>query len=473
MSLSQRMRTFAARRSPLAFAGLLGRDEATGAPIKLAGIHRSYQHMLDHPKAIVLAPPETGKSAQASLRLAWEAGRNPALCCAIVSGTREQAARHLVTVGNITRDPLFQRVFPGVRIERQTQDGIWLKGRSNPRKDPNIIAAAFDLSSLLGTRLDLVVADDIVSREATRTHAARERAYQDFVGIIGGRLSPSGRIWVLNTAEHSDDVPHRLSRLPGWEFQTFPLLDKQGDSRWPERWSTERIESRRLELGPAAFRRLMLCQPIDEATQVFHEELVTRALKQGVAGLGQFTPIGGRTIVAVDPAWSTSASADESAIVVVTLDSEGYRHLVHVEGHRINSDSLVRRVATLAQVNGRAQVYIESNSGGQIIGEQLQKVYPRTTLVHTSASSKAARVEWLAAELGAGRWAFRNMPGESSKELEKLSEDLVSFSFESHTGDRLAALLVAVEGVRKFEARPKGHGWFHFDLTTGISNRKK
>jgi hypothetical protein len=140
---------------------------------------------------------------------------------------------------------------------------------------------------------------------------------------------------------------------------------------------------------------------------------------------------------------------------MVVIDSSGYRHVTHVEGSKLNVDSLAERVVALAQAN-KATVYCESNGAGSVIAGIIGKRVPCKPL-NTSATSKRARVEALSAELSSGRWAFSQPLGTPSEELRRLCQDLEVFSFEAHCGDRLSALLIACEGCRLFESKPRGH----------------
>jgi hypothetical protein len=355
----------------------------------------------------------------------------------------------------------YRRCFPAVASDRVTVDELCVKGRPSSMKDPNVLAAAFDLSSMLGSRFDLACCDDVVSREATRTPQARDAAYQGFLSVTASRVAPDGEIHIVGTAEHSDDVPHRLAKLPGWTLATYPALDASGLPTFGTRWPIERIEARRLELGPVGFQRAMLCVPVDEATLVFRPEELDRALELGRDV--RYSPLGGRTIIAVDPAWTVTSTADESGIIMVTLDSEAFRHVVHIEGIRVHHDTLADRVVSLAQAN-RATVYCESNGAGGVIAALIGKRVPCKPLA-TTATSKRARVEALSAELASGRWVFRQPLGSPSPELRKLVGELSTFSLDEHAGDRASALLLACEGARAFEQRPKGR-WLTLNLHT-------
>jgi hypothetical protein len=451
-----------ARRDPLVFAKIALWDERSGAPVKVAAHQKAMMRCWQGTKrSVQCAPSEFAKSVTFAVWIAWRIGSDPSLRVGLLSGTREQACRLLKLVAIVINGRAYQRVFPGAGIDRLTVDELAIKGRPGTLKDPNILAGAFDLSSMLGSRFDLVCCDDIVSRDATRTASARDAAYQGFLSVTGSRVAPDGEIHIVGTAEHSDDVPHRLAQLPGWTLRNYPALDAAGRPTFADRWPQERIESRRLELGPIGFQRAMMCVPVDEATLVFRPEDLQRALELGRSGL--YSPFGGRTLIAVDPAWTVTSTSDESGIVGVTVDDAGYRHVFHVEGLRVHHDGLADRVVALAAAN-RATVYCESNGAGGVIASLIGRRVPCKPLP-TTATSKRARIEALSAELASGRWVFRCPLGSPSPELGKLVDELGTFSLDSHTGDRASALLLACEAVRTLEQRRKGRQFLLNTLT--------
>jgi phage terminase large subunit-like protein len=444
-----------ARRDLAAFAVLVMTDETTGAPIRSLAPHQRSMirrwSKLD--RSVSLASSGMGKSILMACFIAWRIGRNPSTRAAILSGTLAQAQKLMRLVQIVMRHPAYLGVFPHAVIDRSTLDELSVASRPKTQKDVNVIAGAYDLSSMLGSRIDLACCDDVATLDGVRTAAARDVAFQAFLAVTSSRIEPGGQIHVINTAMHSDDLPHRLGRLPGWDLQRYPAADEHGNPTFPERWSVEKIEATRL-LGPVVYAREVLCVPVDASTLVFTTEQIDRALLNGKTA--HITPVGGRVIIGVDPAWTTGIQSDLSGIVMVVIDSSGYRHVTHVEASKMNTDDLADRVVALARAN-KATVYCESNGAGGVIAGLIGRRVPCKPLV-TTATSKRARVEALSAELASGKWALSQPLGTPSAELKKLVDDLEVFSFESHCGDRLSALLMACEGARLFESKPKG-GW--------------
>jgi len=451
-----------ARESSAVFTSLAARDEQTGAPFELASVHKGLHRLwASADRTCAWSAPEMGKSANLASYVAWRIGRDPGLRVGYLSATVQQSARHLRAVAILLSSPGFARVFPGLRVDRVTADELTVSPRAETIKDATCIAGAFDLSSMLGARLDLVLCDDVITREQASSQVTRDRAYADFIAVTSSRVAPGGQIHCVGTAESPDDTLHRLAKS-GYRSAKFPVLLPDGTSAWPERWPRSRVDARRLELGERRFLSVMMCEASTEGALAFRQEDLDRALAAGLA-MQYEAPIGGRCVIGVDPALTSHASSDESGIATVTIDRDGFRHLVGIEGLRVHPEQLVNRVIQLARIS-KATVFCESNSGGGLLADAIGKRVPCKPL-STSRQSKESRVEALSAEISSTpcRWVFRAPLGQPSHELRKLIGEMQVFSFDRHCGDRLAALLIAVEGVRATENRPRG-GVFRLDL---------
>ena len=470
MKLLDFYRLHTARTDPAACAAFVLRDETTGAPVQLAPHHRSIHKLLSkHDRLVCWSFAESGKTSNLIARVAWELAQNPALRINVVSGTLSQAERVVRAVRNLIESPAFQQLFTGFAVSMR-EGALTIEGRTSSAKDPSLTPAGLGLGSVLGQRFDLVIGDDLLDVESTRTAAGREKAWSDLLQVHLSRLAPGGRVALFGTAWHTDDVMHRAAKLQGWASAKFPVLDADKCSTWPERWPSQRIEQRRIELGPIPFARVMNCTAIDSSTLIFTAEQIDQALALGRSAY--VSPIGGRGFLAVDPAWSVGPQSDLSAIVHVSIDASGLlsgvrsgvRHVVGVEASKMNIDALTARLVALSRANGKIPVYIESNGAGVGVVAAVSKLVPCVGL-NTSATSKRNRVESLSAELASGRWAFTQPLGYPSPELKKLCDELAVFSFDSHCGDRASALLIASEAARLFEDKPVGRQ-FRLDLTS-------
>ncbi len=103
--------------------------------------------------------------------------------------------------------------------------------------------------SLAGTGAHLLVADDLIKEfSEVATEEARERIYMRFHGELLNRLEPGGKILVVMSRRHPDDLSGRLlatnadlDPIERWHRITFPALSVDNEALWPERYPTKKL----------------------------------------------------------------------------------------------------------------------------------------------------------------------------------------------------------------------------------------
>ena len=91
----------------------------------------------------------------------------------------------------------------------------------------NIIAPAW---AIAGYRADLTVIDDpIRSREEAYSETARERVWEWYRADLLPRLKPGGRVVLIMTRWHTDDLAGRLLQEDGWQVVSLPAQAEEGD----------------------------------------------------------------------------------------------------------------------------------------------------------------------------------------------------------------------------------------------------
>lgn len=104
-------------------------------------------------------------------------------------------------------------------------DGIPTPGRLHPT-----IAAYGTGGSVIGSRADLVIADDLLDFDNTRTQHQRETVETWFYNsLLSRRKSKTGRVIVIGTAWHHDDLYQKLRRSGSWVVCHTPLLSDEDD----------------------------------------------------------------------------------------------------------------------------------------------------------------------------------------------------------------------------------------------------
>jgi len=373
-----------ARLDPCVFAQYVMKHEETGRGIFLAPMHRAWHDLLSRNDRLVLwSHVEAGKSTQVSTaRVLWEIGRDPSLRVLILSAAHAQSAKLIGTLAAyIENSTELHEVFPDLVPTKRTFEpwkplsGQLTVRRATVSKDATITAAGVH-SSILGARYDLVVIDDILDFENTRTLEQRKRLVDWLQATVHGRLTRKGRMWVVGTAWHpgtgaSDpgDALHFYAR----QFSSdgvqrafkYPVVDERGQSRWPEQWPSDRIEKRRQSMTSMEFARQMLCQARDDSQSRFKQEYVDVALGRGrektMAYALRNIPVGCKTYTGVDLAVQRHSAADLTVLTTIIVHPNGDRELLEIQSGRWAGPDIVSKIV---DVHHRYQsvVIVENNS---------------------------------------------------------------------------------------------------------------
>lgn len=459
-----RMFVEAARHDPASFCEFVLKDEATGRHVKLAPVHEAWHEALTgHDRLILWAHVEAGKTNQISIgRVLWELGKNPGLRIVVLSNTNEQAKKIVRAIAQyITKSERLHMVFPHLRKARDpslpwTANAITVE-RDNIAKDPSVQAAGLG-GNIIGARIDLLVLDDVLDYENTRTMDRMAGVLSWLKATAIGRLTDASRVWGVTNAWHPKDPMHALAAEPRYKGMSFPVVSPAGVLSWPAKWSRARIERSRQDLGPLEFGRQLLCQARDDDAARFKREWLDVGL---VAGRGykfvhevDVLPEGYALFTGVDLAVQQHDAADLSVFFTILLHLDTWqRQVLNIESGRWSGPEIVRRIDDHAvRYNG---IIVVENVGAQDYILQFARKATRGTLrAFTTGKNKANPVfgvESMAAELAGGGWIIPNLNGKLDKETDAWVNDMLYYNPKSHTGDRLMASWFAREGARAFE----------------------
>jgi predicted phage terminase large subunit-like protein len=150
-------------------------------------------------------------------------------------------------------------------------------------------------------RPDLIVVDDVIDEENSATLEQRKKIEELIYGALKESLSPASEtpeatMAMLQTPLHKEDASTKALDDPEWVSFVYGKLDEHGESRWPERWSTEVIERDRQSAisrnNLSVWNREILCKLTSPETNAFRPEWVN---------FWDIEPQGGVTCLAIDP----------------------------------------------------------------------------------------------------------------------------------------------------------------------------
>jgi len=174
-------------------------------------------------------PPRHGKSHLVSTYFpAWFIGRNPTKKLLMASHTADLAVDFGRKVRNIISSDLYKEVFPNVGLSKDSKSA----GRWNTNHGGEYFATGVG-GALAGRGADLLLIDDPHNEQdiINGNLDVFERAYEWFTLGARTRLMPGGRVAIIQTRWHQDDLTGRVCRDAGknpkadqYEIVEFPAI---------------------------------------------------------------------------------------------------------------------------------------------------------------------------------------------------------------------------------------------------------
>lgn len=447
-------------------------------------LHVEFQRIWDvYQFSALMSFPGSGKTTQAIMRLLSALGHNPDLCIAVVSqnqkteGLAAQIARTLRLTIERSRD--VQRVFPHLRPGPTWTDSAWMvqKTHFSGEMTCQIVGQGNEPT---GQRLDVVLADDLISGKNTRDEKDRVATSKWFRRHILDRLSARGRVIFLCNAQHPMDLFHQWEGDPHSAFKTFrfPVVDAKNEPVCPEIWPGWRISQQRdamsAEGSSVEFDKAFLCIAREDEETIFDATRVAAAFKVN------FGPVysmdireypGAFIVVAVDPATRKTKTANFTAFTVgMVWPEDGTRQVLWVKAGKYKSTEIAQilfdlevRYAPVFHVveNNAAQIWLvdiidqwvqikmlKAAASGRPMAYPQPRIYP----YHTGVQKVDPMIglDGLSAEIAGNRWILPTHleDSECQVDLATLFTDIVFCRRVGHTPDRLMSLWLLREGIR-------------------------
>lgn len=228
-------------------------------------------------RLMVLMPPGSAKSTYASILFPpWFMGRNNEMSVLGVSNTTDLAERFSRRVRNIVASREFTNVFEGNGISADSAAaGNWETLRGG-----EFFAAGMG-SAIAGRRADLGLIDDpIKTRQEADSDRVRQTQWDWYINDFLTRLKPGGRQILIQTRWHEDDLGGRILereahrwkviKLPMLAVAHDPLNRALGERLWPEWFTSEMIETARMDTR--AWNALYQQEPVPDEGDYFKKE---------------------------------------------------------------------------------------------------------------------------------------------------------------------------------------------------------
>ena len=297
---------------------------------------------------MLLLPPGSAKSTYASkIFPAWWMMRNPQHSVIMACHTARLAEHFGRGVRGLLED------FHGVVDVRVRPDS-----RAAARFGTDEGGEYFGIGvhgAVTGRRADLAVIDDPIRSFAdAESFSAREHLWEWFRSELVTRMKPRGRMVLVMTRWHADDLAGRLIEKGGWAVMRLPALAEScdpigrlpGEALWPEWEDRAAIEEKRSLLGDRHFAALFQQAPLLQGGTLFNARAMrlVETVPDGVAVRGW--DLAGTADSSGDPDWTAG--------VKLVRDPQGAVFVDDVVRFRAASAEVAERIRAVAAADGTA-----------------------------------------------------------------------------------------------------------------------
>jgi predicted phage terminase large subunit-like protein len=355
-------------------------------------------------RLIITCPPRHGKSVITStLYPSWFLGRNPTQSVIASSYSQELSSDWGRKVRELISDPLHRAVFPKSVIAEDNA--------SIHRLGLNAGGSYFAVGgggSVTGRGADMFICDDMIKGRNEAMSATERRNLQVwFESVAYTRLQPQGRIVVIGTRWHENDLIGWLLREhaeDGWRLVSLPAVAEPGDALgreegaalWPERFGLAALDRIRIAIGSQAWLAEYCCRPVAEGGNIFkRSDFMTYPWRrEKVESL--------QVILSIDSAFKKTETADYSVIQAWAETKTGY-YLLDQWRARADFSELLGRAIAMGEYFSPHYVLVEDAASGQSLIQMLMKETRLPILPVKPLGDKQARAHAVSPLVESGR----------------------------------------------------------------------
>ena len=219
-----------------------------------------------------------------------------------------------------------------------TETQIIVRPRKKNFKEPTIQVGSVE-TSLVSQHYDLIIADDLVSRENINTKERMDKVKQYWKDMFS-LLEPGGITVAVGTRWHYDDLYGQILKNIGrFDSMIRGCWDESGEPVFPEKFTKDALLQIKQDIGSYDFSCLYLNSPADNENADFKRSWMERRFTEASIVGKQLN-----TFVTIDNAPSTKKGTDFIGIIVNSVDRENKWYLRWVERYKGNAMELIEKM---------------------------------------------------------------------------------------------------------------------------------
>lgn len=343
-------------------------------------------------RLVITMPPRHGKTEIGNIGFtAWALGRGraglgPIKRVAIASYGAEFAAGLSASVRDHFADDEdgCRMVWPQAQLGAQRSSDRWAFEGVRANR-PSCVSTGTG-GPLTGKGADLIIIDDpYKNSEEADSPGRRAQVWRWWTSVARTRLQPGGRVVVIQTRWHDDDLAGRLLQRPGWDLLHLPAISDEGAALWPAHYPLAALEAIQEDLGPRDFQALYQGNPVPDVGGIWKREWFDAVAYEGAPA----KPV--LAITAWDTALETTDGSDYTAWVRMGLDVAGHFWVLGAGRARLDFPDLVRAIDYGHGSPLSEAAVIERKASGHSALQAMRKGGRRPVIAIEAEVSKAAR----------------------------------------------------------------------------------
>jgi len=246
--------------SPMHLARAVDKDYS--CPPHLLDLNEKLQYVYkgDISRLMVNMPPRHGKSEMISKYFpAWLLTMNPS-CRIMLASYEARFAEHWCRLAK----QVYLRLHPKEKLVIDRGD-YW------ETQSGGSLSACGMFGALTGKGADYLIIDDPIKNSLQAySQTYRDRIYSWYISTAYTRLEPNGKIIIIQTRWHSDDLAGRIFQESDedWTLLNMKAITNN-NPLWAERYPLDVLLTKKKEIGSYWFSALYQQQPIASEYQIF------------------------------------------------------------------------------------------------------------------------------------------------------------------------------------------------------------
>jgi predicted phage terminase large subunit-like protein len=314
-------------------------------------------------------------------------------------------------------------------------------------------------------RPDLIILDDVEDESNTKTLESIDFNTRWVLQTLIPMLAKNGRVINIGTPQHQKCLVFNLRDIPSWTSRHYKALNKgpggEDVSIWPENYSVQDLLDKKRDMDEigrvSVFYREYQCEVVGDEEALFKPEYMKywdgelkqdsennpyiAFTKRGLEEYEEPVNVPVNVFMGVDPASSTSAMADYSAILFLAMDPGKNIYVVDYFRERMPPMQVGDKIIEMFRKYGPRKSQIETTGYQDMLRQYVRskQVIPGFEIKNNPRRGKAERIEGISPLFAGGKVFIR-------PEMVELVDEFLLFPRGKHD-DIIDAFYYAVKGA--------------------------